>query len=189
MSITTRRGDDGSTDLMFGKRIAKTEARVEAIGSLDELNSVLGLARIDIVADLGDSIDRLQGHLVGLMGELAVLPEDAACYGESGHPSIGEDEVAMVESLARDLEDGGISFEGWARPGAKGNRTGAQLDFARTVCRRAERRTVSLHVAEPVDGAVLRYLNRLSDLLFTLARLENARAGRADVPWVGRERG
>ncbi|HAT18999.1 MAG TPA: ATP:cob(I)alamin adenosyltransferase, partial [Verrucomicrobiales bacterium] len=64
-----------------------TDARVEAIGSLDELNSVLGLARVDVVADLGDSIDRLQGHLVGLMGELAVLPEDAACYGESGHPS------------------------------------------------------------------------------------------------------
>ena len=169
MSITTRRGDDGSTDLMFGKRIAKTEARVEAIGSLDELNSVLGLERIDIVADLGDSIDRLQGHLVGLMGELAVLPEDAACYGESGHPSIGADEVAMVESLARDLEDGGISFEGWARPGAKGNRTGAQLDFARTVCRRAERRVLALG-EEVSNDAIPVFLNRLSDLLWLLAR-------------------
>ena len=134
-----------------------------------ELNSVLGLARIDIVADLGDSIDLLQGHLVGLMGELAVLPEDAACYGESGHPSIGEDEVAMVESLVRDLEDGGVSFEGWARPGAKDNRTGARLDFARTVCRRAERRGLALG-EEVSNDAIPVFLNRLSDLLWLLAR-------------------
>lgn len=169
MSITTGRGDDGSTDLMFGRRSAKTDVRMEAIGSVDELNCALGLARIEAGKVLDESIDRLQGYLVGLMGELAVLPEDATRYEDSGHPSIGAEEVAMVESLARKLEKGGISFDGWARPGANGNRSGAQLDFARTVCRRAERRVLALGEEVPNDSIPL-FLNRLSDLLWLLAR-------------------
>lgn len=169
MSITTGRGDDGSTDLMFGRRSAKTDVRMEAIGSVDELNCALGLARIGAGKVLDESIDRLQGHLVGLMGELAVLPEDVTRYEESGHPSIGAEEVAVVESLARDLESGGINFDGWARPGANGNRSGAQLDFARTVCRRAERRVLALGEGVPNDSIPL-FLNRLSDLLWLFAR-------------------
>ena len=101
MSITTRRGDDGRTDLMFGKRISKIDPRVEAIGSVDELNAALGLARVESGSDLDQSIDCLQGYLVGLMGELAVLPEDNKRYGESGHPSIGKDAVAMLDETQR----------------------------------------------------------------------------------------
>lgn len=169
MSITTRRGDDGRTDLMFGKRISKIDPRVEAIGSVDELNAALGLARVESGSDLDQSIDCLQGYLVGLMGELAVLPEDNKRYGESGHPSIGKDAVAMLEGLAGELESGGITFDGWARPGARGNRVGAQLDFARTICRRAERRVLALG-DEVSNAEIPLFLNRLSDLLWLLAR-------------------
>ena len=169
MSITTKRGDDGLTDLMFGKRIAKTDPRVEAIGSVDELNTVLGLVRVEAGSALDQSIDCLQGYLVGLMGELAVLSEDNERYVESGHPSIGRDAVAMLEDLAGELESGGITFDGWARPGARGDRVGAQLDFARTICRRAERRVLALG-DEVSNAEIPLFLNRLSDLLWLLAR-------------------
>ena len=169
MSITTKRGDDGGTDLMFGKRIAKKDHRIEAIGSLDELNAVLGLVRVDADAPMGKSIDLLQGYLVGLMGELAVLPEDLEKYRDSGHPSITAAEVDVVEKLAQTMEESGIVFDGWARPGAKGNRAGAHLDFARTVCRRAERRVLVLSEDLP-NTNILLFLNSLSDLLWLYAR-------------------
>ena len=169
MSITTKRGDDGGTDLMFGKRTAKMGNRIEAIGSLDELNAALGLVRADANASMAKSIDILQGYLVGLMGELAVLAEDLEKYRTSGHPSITEDEVKLLENLAREMEESGIVFDGWARPGAKGSRTGAQLDFARTVCRRAERRVLVLAEELPNTNMLL-FLNRLSDLLWLYAR-------------------
>ena len=173
MSITTRRGDDGGTDLMFGQRTEKTDPRVEAIGSLDELNAVLGVARVESGGAAEEMIDSLQGHLIGLMGELAVLPADVGRYRESGHPSICEDEVRMVESMAEVIEDGGVTFDGWARPGACGNRTGAHLDFARTVCRRAERRVLALG-AEVPNAEIPVFLNRLSDLLWLMARQSEA---------------
>ncbi|MBB80408.1 MAG: ATP:cob(I)alamin adenosyltransferase [Roseibacillus sp.] len=169
MSITTKRGDNGGTDLMFGKRTAKIGNRIEAIGSLDELNAALGLVRVEANASLGKSIDLLQGYLVGLMGELAVLSEDLEKYRSSGHPSITDDEVKLLENLASELEESGIVFDGWARPGSKGSRTGAQLDFARTVCRRAERRVLALS-EELSNTNILLFLNRLSDLLWLYAR-------------------
>ena len=104
MSITTKRGDVGGTYLIFGKRTAKIGNRIEAIGSLDELNAALGLVRVEANASLGKSIDLLQGYLVGLMGELAVLSEDLEKYRSSGHPSITDDEVKLLENLASELE-------------------------------------------------------------------------------------
>ena len=169
MSITTKRGDNGGTDLMFGKRTAKIGNRIEAIGSLDELNAALGLVRVEANASLGKSINLLQGYLVGLMGELAVLSEDLEKYRSSGHPSVTDDEVKLLENLASELEESGIVFDGWARPGSKGSRTGAQLDFARTVCRRAERRVLALS-EELSNTNILLFLNRLSDLLWLYAR-------------------
>ena len=169
MSITTKRGDDGGTDLMFGKRTAKMGNRIEAIGSIDELNAALGLVRVEANASLEKSIDLLQGFLVGLMGELAVLTEDLEKYQSSGHPSITEDEVTLLENLAHELEESGIVFDGWARPGSKGSRTGAHLDLARTVCRRAERRVLALS-EELSNTNILLFLNRLSDLLWLYAR-------------------
>ncbi len=169
MSITTKRGDDGGTDLLFGKRISKCSPRMEAIGSVDELNATLGMVRSGADSATEEVVDNLQALLVGLMGELAVLPEDAERYAESDYPSIGKEEVERVESLSRDIESAGVKFEGWARPGANGNQTGAHLDMARTVCRRVERRVLELG-EEVNNGAILLFLNRLSDLLWLLAR-------------------
>ncbi len=170
MSIVTKRGDDGNSDLLFGRRVAKDSPRLEAVGTIDELNSALGVARA-VVSDpaIEAVIDRLQSLLVGLMGELAVLPEDADRYGESSFPSISEKEVAFLEKEAVALEGEGISFDGWARPGAGGNLSGAQLDLARSICRRSERRVLALGdgVSNP---AITVFLNRASDLLWLLAR-------------------
>lgn len=169
MSITTKRGDDGDTDLLFGKRISKGAARVEAIGSVDELNAALGMVRAEADPETEGIVDDLQALLVGLMGELAVMPEDAERYAQSDYPSIGDEEVGRVERLGREIESAGVKFEGWARPGANGNQTGARLDVARTVCRRVERRVLELGdgVGNP---AIPLFLNRLSDLLWLLAR-------------------
>jgi len=170
MSIVTKRGDDGHSDLLFGKRLAKDHPRLEAVGTIDELNAALGVAR---AANPDPAIDRLidllQASLVGLMGELAVLPEDAKRYEESDFPSIAEKDVTLLEEEAAALEAEGNSFDGWARPGANGNLPGAHLDLARTVCRRAERCVLALGggVSNP---AIPLFLNRTSDLLWLLAR-------------------
>jgi cob(I)alamin adenosyltransferase len=170
MSIVTKRGDDGQSDLLFGKRTAKTDPRFEAVGAVDELNAALGVARAAASDRTADAIiDRLQEKLVGLMGELAVLPEDARRYAESDFPSLSDEEVQDLEREAAAVEAEGISFKGWARPGANGNLAGAHLDLARTVCRRAERRVLALGsgVSNP---AIAHFLNRASDLLWLLAR-------------------
>lgn len=170
MGIVTGRGDDGESDLLFGRRVSKTNARLEAIGTVDELNAAIGLVR----AGSQDSalltlLDRVQDRLVSLMGELAVLPPDRDRHQEAGFPSIGRDDVAMLEAEAERLERAGLSFDGWARPGANGNLTGAQLDFARTVTRRAERRVLAIR-EEIVNASIPTFLNRLSDVLWLWAR-------------------
>ena len=170
MSITTGRGDGGETDLLFGKRIAKTAARMVAVGSVDELNTALGVARAAAGDDALDTIlDALQERLVGLMGELAVLPEDVDCYREAGYPSLGPEDVALLEGEAGKIEQSGIRFDGWARPGAAGKLVAAHLDLARAICRRAERHVLAIE--PPVENReILRFLNRASDLLWLLAR-------------------
>ncbi len=174
MSIITGRGDSGDTDLLFSKRIAKTSLRVEALGNVDELNAALGLAR----AAMGDSemislIDGIQSRLVSLMGELATLPEDLPRYQTAGYPSLDDGDVKWVVATAREYEDRGVKFTGWATPGAEGSLARAGLDFARSVARRAERSVLQLHEAgEPVPEVVRLFFNRLSDLLWILARGE-----------------
>lgn len=176
MSIVTRTGDDGETSLLFGRRIAKTDPRIEAVGAVDELNAALGVVRATGGATGGaaetvDLIDRLQGRLVGLMGELGILPEDAERYAGKGYPVLGEADVVELDGEAARLEGKGLNFEGWARPGAAGSLVAAHLDVARTVCRRAERRVLAL--GEGVaNGNVAVFLNRLSDVLWLLARDE-----------------
>lgn len=175
MSIITGRGDSGETDLLFGKRIAKNSPRIEALGAVDELNAALGLAR----ATGGDAarvglIDRIQETLVGLMGQLATLPEDEAAYREKGYPLIGDADVEWLTQTAREHEARGIRFTGWARPGAEGSVARAALDFARTVARRAERKVMALHDGgESVPEPVRLFFNRLSDLLWILARTDD----------------
>ena len=174
MSVITRRGDDGQTDLMFGRRCSKNSLRLHAFGGVDELNAALGLARaLGLSARAGALVDAAQARLVSLMGELAVLPEDAEAYRGKFSCLAGED-VAWVEAEAQALESEGIRFSGWARPGQGASPGAAQLDVARAVCRRAERGVWALHEQEPVDNAsITLFLNRLSDLLWLLARFES----------------
>jgi cob(I)alamin adenosyltransferase len=173
MSIITGRGDSGDTDLLFGKRIAKTSKRIEALGNVDELNAALGLARaaahdVEWIA----LIDRLQSMLIGLMGQLAYLPEDEAKYVEKKYAAIAPADLDWIVAEAHRYEAQGIKFTGWAKPGAEGSMARAGLDYSRAVARRAERSVLVLHESgEPVPEVVRLYFNRLSDLLWILARV------------------
>ena len=174
MSIITGRGDTGETDLLFGKRIPKASLRVECLGAVDELNAVLGLARTELTDEHWIKlIDKIQQKLVDLMGQLAVLPEDEVRHQEKGYTQISEDDVSWIEIEATGYEKRGIRFEGWARPGEEGCRARATIDLARAIARRAERNVWQLHDdGEIVPWSVLLFLNRLSDLLWILARME-----------------
>ena len=176
MSIISGRGDQGETDLMFSKRIPKTSLRVEALGSVDELNAALGLARaIERDAEIVTIIDGIQSRLVGLMGQLATLPEDEPRYLEKKYAYFSPEDLEWVTTTAHDYEKRGIRFTGWARPGAEGSLARAGLDYARSVTRRAERAVLVLHESgEPVPEVVRLFFNRLSDLLWILARVEDA---------------
>lgn len=173
MSIITGRGDSGDTDLLFGKRIAKTSLRIEALGNVDELNAALGLTRAAAHDPAWIAlIDRLQTLLVGLMGQLACLPEDEALYEEKKYAAITEADLEWVTEEAKHHESLGIRFTGWARPGAEGSLARAGMDLSRSVARRAERGVLALHEAgEPVPEVVRLFFNRLSDLLWILARV------------------
>lgn len=174
MSIITGRGDTGETDLLFGKRISKTSLRIECLGCVDELNAALGVARAS-GANPGwvSLIDALQEKLIGLMGQLATLPVDEARYREKKFPSIEMADVEWVTGVAHGYEAPGIRFTDWARPGAEGCLARANVDFARSVARRAERAILALHESgEPVPESVRLFFNRLADLLWILARVE-----------------
>lgn len=179
MSISTKTGDKGTTALMFGRRVSKTDPRIRANGAVDELNATLGTVR----AALGDAfiaepVLSIQKELVLLMGELAVVPEDRARYLEAGHHFVDEGMVERLTGIVVDLEQNHrINYRGWATPGATAG--SAALDVARTVCRRAEREVVGLgESGVPVNPEIVRYLNRLSDLCWLWARwLETGAAG------------
>jgi cob(I)alamin adenosyltransferase len=175
MSIMTGRGDLGETDLMFSKRIAKTSLRIDALGAVDELNAALGLARAaEVDAEIVAIVDGIQARLVGLMGQLATLPEDEARYLEKRYATLGEADLGWVIETARDYEGRGVRFTDWARPGAEGSLARAGLDYARAVARRAERSVLVLHESgEPVPEVVRLFFNRLSDLLWILARVKS----------------
>ena len=172
MSIITGRGDQGETDLLFGKRMAKSDPRAETLGSVDELNAALGLARAaSCDSELIDQIDSIQNQLFGLMGELAHVPTDAAKYRANGYASLSMDDVQRLESLAKSIEAAGVRLSGWAVPGAAGSIERAALDLARTAARRAERSMWKLHdTGQPVPAPVRMFMNRLSDFLWILAR-------------------
>jgi cob(I)alamin adenosyltransferase len=169
MSISTKTGDDGTSGLLFNRRVPKTDARIEAYGSVDEFNAALGLARAAAgPGPLNDEILRIQKELVLLMGELALLDEDRPRYEKAGHRYIAPADVERLTALVHEGEKT-VSFKDWVMPGA--NPLAAALDFARTVCRRAERRVLTLRDYQPINPEIIRYLNRLSDLCFVWARL------------------
>ncbi len=174
MSIITQRGDHGDTDLMFGKRISKTSQRIETLGSIDELNAALGLARAaDLHGHHGEIIERVQNLLFGLMGQLACLPEDQEKYQEKGYAAVSSEDLEWLTVTAVEIESRGVRYTHWAVPGAEGSMARAHLDFARTISRRAERQVLVLHAdGGKVPEVVRLFHNRLSDLLWILARSE-----------------
>jgi len=177
MSIATRTGDDGTTALMYGRRVSKAHPRVAAYGTADELNAALGSARA--TADdawVREVLFATQKELVGLMGELAVDDADRERYLKSKLARLEEPHLARLDEAVAAVEAGKITFEGWATPGATLH--AAALDVARTVCRRTERAIVALSESgAALNPVVLRYLNRLSDLLWLLARLDETAKG------------
>ena len=179
MKIYTKTGDDGETGLFGGPRVKKDAPRIETYGTVDELNSVLGVARsAGLDADIDQLIGRIQNELFALGAQLATPDPQAHQTAMIGQPQIAALEQAIVTFEAR-LEP----LRQFILPG--GTSGAAHLHLARTVCRRAERRLVTLigQSAEPISTELLVYLNRLSDLLFVLARAVNRAAGRDDVPW------
>jgi cob(I)alamin adenosyltransferase len=170
MSIVTRTGDDGTTALMYGRRVPKHHPRIQAFGSVDELNSALGLARATARHDfVREHILPTQRDLVALMGELATVTEDKPRYEKDGFALLTADKTQRLDLLARQIEEQKVYGKGWIMPGD--NLNSAALDYARTVCRRCER-DIS-HLAETGDlhnKEILVFLNRLSDVLWLLAR-------------------
>lgn len=171
MSIATKTGDDGTTGVMFGRRVPKTHPRVQAYGTLDELNAALGMVRAFCeVPVIGERVLAIQKNLIPIMGELAVLEADLQKYVDKGRILIGPEWAEELTAQIVDLEKNHkITYEGWATPGAtKGS---ACLDVARTTCRRAERALVRMRESgHPVSLHIMRYVNRLSDLFWLWAR-------------------
>jgi len=178
--IYTRRGDRGRTDLLLGGRVRKDSARVEAYGTVDELSSVLGVAAsFSSAGMITESILKVQADLF-LIG--ALLARDREASGEAALEAIQERIPALesqMDSMSRELP----RLRNFIAPGGK--KTAAVLHQARAVCRRAERRVVALSRKSRSDALVLKYLNRLSDFLFVLARLANRNEGGADLEVPG----
>ena len=179
MSIATKTGDGGTTGLIYGHRVPKNHPRVEACGTIDELNSALGLARATATEKfVGENLFWIQKSLVDVMGEVGVLTPDRPRYVRDGFALVTPELTAKLDALVQEIETQGVSFKGWATPGATPG--AAALDLARSICRRAERRVFDLQSAGELPNAeILIFLNRLSDLLWLFARWVETKAGLA----------
>ena len=185
MKVYTKGGDGGETSLVSGPRVRKDHARVDACGAVDELNASVGV----VCAELDDAegvgfLAVVQRRLFDVGGELATPDIELRSKKGSGIPRVCDDDVSAIEARIDALEVELEPLRNFVLPG--GCRAAAALHVARGVCRRAERRVVSLAADEPVAPVVVRYLNRLSDLLFVMARDANRRAGVAEPIWKGR---
>jgi cob(I)alamin adenosyltransferase len=179
--IYTRTGDTGETGLFGGGRVAKSHPRVEAYGEVDELNAQIGVARTQVTdVWLSERLGEVQPDLFTVGAHLATAPAEGS-RSQPGLPELPPDRAAEIEAWIDTAESRLPPLRAFILPG--GSKGGAALHVCRTVCRRAERRIVSLAAAEPVDNAILVLLNRLSDFLFVAARLENATADVPDVKW------
>jgi len=181
MKIYTKGGDAGETHLLDGSRVPKDDARVAAYGAVDELNALLGLARVAL-GD-GDPVNRLLGVIQrDLFAAGAQLADPRARIGEKRQKaSFAPERVELLEKEIDLREERLPTLRNFILPG--GSNPGALLHVARTVCRRAEREAVALQHSIALDPILLAYLNRLSDLLFVLARDVNERAGRPEESW------
>jgi cob(I)alamin adenosyltransferase len=170
VSIVTKTGDKGTTALMYGRRVPKTHPRVEAYGTVDELNAAIGLARASATHDfIRANLLAIQKDLVVLMGELATGVEDLPRYVKDGYTLVTSAMTHKLDAVVKEIEAQSITFKGWATPGDTMN--SSALDMARTVCRRAERRVCALQDADLLHNSeIIVYLNRLADLLWLMAR-------------------
>ncbi len=178
MKIYTRTGDAGDTSLFGGQRVPKDALRIEAYGTVDELNSVIGIVRADNrVADLDEVLAGIQDSLFVMGADLAT----PRAQGKQNVPRIAARESENLERLIDRFEEMLKPLKSFILPG--GSPVAARLHFARTVCRRAERVVVRLSRNEDIGDELVTYLNRLSDLLFVLARFANHQAGVTEVKW------
>lgn len=181
MSIYTRTGDSGQTGLFGGGRVPKDDVRVAAYGAVDELNAVIGLAAAEEPRDFeSEALESIQRDLFSIGGQLAT-PDPERVARAIAKAALNEDRIPAFERLMDRAEEEMGALASFVLPG--GSLKAAHLHHARTVCRRAERAVVTLSHTESVPGQILAYLNRLSDLLFTLARLANYRSDVPDRTW------
>lgn len=181
MKIYTKTGDRGDTGLFGGGRVPKDHVRVEAYGEIDELNAVLGLVRaLEPMPRIDEVVIPIQRDLFSI-GALLATPDPSKMQSQLAKARLDDRRIAELEQAIDDCERELEPLRAFIVPG--GTAKAAALHLARTVCRRAERRVVALAHSEVVPELVLRYLNRLSDLLFMLARVANRRAGSAEVSW------
>jgi cob(I)alamin adenosyltransferase len=177
--IYTKTGDNGETALFGGRRLPKSHLRIEAYGTVDELNSYLGLLR-DYIEDqqIRSRLKSIQDHLFTVGAHLATDPAK-----QMSLPDLSETDVQVLENEIDTMEETLPVLKNFILPG--GHPTVSFCHIARCVCRRAERLAVSLQMDEPVEPIVLRYLNRLSDYLFVLARKIGQQLGVGEVIWKG----
>lgn len=182
MRIYTKTGDHGETALMGGARVSKDHIRVQAYGEVDETNAAIGLARTTAPTDFADALlVAIQRDLFTIGGRLATPEPDRLQEGQREKVAVPAERIAALERAIDEADAELPPLKAFVLPG--GTPKAAALHLARTVSRRAERAVVGLSHVEAVPAEVLLYLNRLSDLLFTLARLANHRAGTPDVTW------
>lgn len=182
MKIYTKTGDTGDTRLYGGTKVRKDDLRVECYGSVDELNATLGVARsIGLSVDLDTLCINIQSTLFVVGAELATLPEN---HGKLQLSTVNAEDVAALEAAIDEFTEELPQLTQFILPG--GVAAAAELHRARTVCRRAERLVVALGAVNQVSNSIIIYLNRLGDLLFVMARLENLRSGAPDIPWTAR---
>ncbi len=178
MKIYTKTGDEGKTSLFGGERVDKNNIRIKAYGTVDELNSVIGLALSEKVDKRTNEIlSNVQQTLFIIGGELAT-PENVK---SSAIKSISTDDISLIEKGIDEFELELSPLKNFILPG--GSKTAATLHFARTVCRRAEREIVEIDQKEKVNQKIIIYINRLSDLLFVIARFENHVSSTPEIEW------
>ncbi len=177
MKIYTKKGDQGNTSLYGGERVAKSSLRIKAYGTVDELNSVMGLAASYSLSEQGSrGINKIQQDLFVLGADLATPPSSKTRINR-----IDEEAITFLEQAIDEMERDLDPLKNFILPG--GSPQGASLHLARTVCRRAERAAVECSRQEEISELTVKYLNRLSDFLFVLARFENKQAGTSETVW------
>lgn len=180
MKIYTKTGDDGTTGLFGGKRVLKDDERVDTYGEIDELNSIIGLSRAFVLSnDVNKDLEKIQNQLFNIGAYLATPVEDRVKlkYLEN----ISDDDVVYLEKRIDYYDERLPELRNFILPG--GSKSASFLHFARTVCRRCERKIVKFAQKEEADKIYIKYFNRLSDLLFILARYENFFSGTIEIVW------